>query len=194
MIVNKANPLYRRELKKAPARPLGDRILVRQMPISETTETGLFKPEVAQERQFAGTLLAAGDDAADKLYDYGVEIGDEIWFAKYAGLLEEWQHIVHETDTSCPHETWDFVPKNDDAMKHVPKQGMINEVRSCRACGTVRVSEKIIVLRAEDIVMDTDLQVRIERGEMKRVLGVTDTGRTRFVMRRSDALTTFEDK
>lgn len=188
MIVSKANPLFRRELRNLPAAPLGDRIVIRQMPIKETSEAGLIKPDVAKERQFGGVLLAAGDSAADKLYDFGCEIGDEIWFGKYAGVVEEWQHIVRDgNQADCPHDgAWEFVPKTDEASwALVPPEGYIEELRACRSCGALRVSERIVVANVDDILLNVDLQVRLERGIMRRIRGQDADGRTRYYISRN---------
>jgi len=186
--IRKPRPLFRAELKDAPAHPLGERVLVREFPVEAETEGGLALADVAKQHYYAGTLVAVGDQAADKLYDIGVEIGDEIWYAKYAGIVEKWQHIVADgNDPNCVHDSaWEFVPKDDPAWKTCitgePNENM--ELRACRTCGAKKLSERVILLSVDDLALDVDLQVRLERGEVQRVRDVDSEGRTRYVLKR----------
>lgn len=185
VVISKPRPLFRRQLRNAPAHPLGNRVLVREFPVESKTEGGLVKPDVARERYFAGTLIAAGDQAADRLYDLGVEIGDEIWYGKYAGLVQEWQHIVGNDKTACPHEgAWDLIPHSDPRWKSVGEPNENIKLRSCRACETLMVTERVIVLSVDDMCLNVDLQMRLEVGEMVRVRGQDPDGRTRYVIER----------
>lgn len=197
--IRRPRPLFRPELKLSPGHPLGERVIVREFPVESQTEGGIAIAEVAKEHHFAGTLVAAGDQAADTLYDIGVEIGDEIWYAKYAGVIQKWQHIVAEgTDPACAHDsTWDFVTKDDPAWKTIaagePNENM--ELRSCRSCGAKKLSERVIFLSVDDVAIDVDLQVRLERGEVSRVRMVDSEGKPRYVLKRpDDHVDTFEMK
>lgn len=186
VIINKPRPLFRRQLKTGPAHPLGNRVLVREFPVESRSEAGLFKPDEAKEHYYAGTVIGAGDQAADKLYDLGVELGDEVWYAKYAGLLQEWSHIVGRDNRECPHDgAWEFVPNTE--TKKWGALGEPNEntkLRECRACGTLRLTERVIVMSVEDLCLDVDLLVRLETGEMVRKRGADDRGRTRYFIER----------
>lgn len=198
MIVNKANPIFRAELKTAPGHPMGNRVLVRPHPIAGQTEGGLHKPDEAKQRHMAGVLIAVGDMAADSLYDLGVEVGDEVWYGRYAGLIEEWQHIVREGKGECTHlGVWEAVPKRTSSVtaeivKHDPRWDGLNphdenELRECRGCGALRLSERLLIMDKEDIVIDVDLRVRIERGEVERVRGKSADGKTRYGLIRHQA-------
>lgn len=181
LIIGKSQGLFRADLRQRPAQPLGDRVFVRPHPIEDVTEGGLAKPEIAKERQYAGTLLAAGDQAADKLYELGVEIGDEIWYAKYAGIIEEWHHIVKDGAPECTHDSaWDFVSKDSADWSYAPKKDDDTKLRACRTCGALRVTERVILMSTDDLACDVDLQRRLEAGAVKRVRGVTDDGRPRY--------------
>lgn len=186
--ISKARPLFRRELTRAPAHPLGERVLVREFPVSSKTEGGLETPDVAKERYFAGILVAVGDQAADKLWDLGVEVGDEVWYSKYAGLVEEWHHVVGPDDPKCPHDSaWEFVPKDDPRWGPVGEPNENMTLRACRSCGTAKLSERVIVMAADDICLDVDLQVRLESGEMERRRNIDGDGRTRYEIVRKRA-------
>jgi co-chaperonin GroES (HSP10) len=197
VVISKPRPLFRRELRWAPAHPLGARVLVREFPPETRSEGGIETPDVAKMRYFAGTLIAAGDQAADKLWDLGVELGDEIWYGKYAGLVEEWHHIVGPDNDKCDHSgVWELVSRDDQRFSRevgAPNENMT--LRSCRTCGdTLKISERIIVLSVDDLVMDVDLQLRFERGErIERIRNQDADGRTRYeIVRHGDYMDGFE--
>lgn len=187
LTINNPRPLFRRELRQAPGLPLGNRVLVREFPPESKTEGGLELAETSKERYFAGTLLAAGDQAADRLYDLGVELGDEVWFGKYAGLIQEWQHIVGEVDIKeCPHTgAWDLVPRDDQRWRFAGTPDDNRSLRACRSCGTLKLTERVIVMSVDDLCVDVDLQWRLETGEMRRHRGVTEDGATRYITGRT---------
>lgn len=168
----KAKPLFRAKLRNSPAHPLGDRVLVRRMEPQD--ESVIVTPDIAKEWLNAGQLIAAGDQAAEKLYDLGVELGDEIWFGKYAGVIEEWRHITKPgEDPACEHDgVWDFIAT----------LGKDRTLRRCRACGAEREEEPMLMMNVQDLQCSVDLQERIETGLVKRVRMQDAEGRTRFVL------------
>lgn len=195
--VLKPRPLFRDVLRTVPAAPIGTRVFVRPHPIAGENEAGIVTPDEAKRRQMAGTLVAAGDSAADTLYDYGVELGDEIWYGKYAGIIEEWQHIVKDGRGSCQHDgAWDHVPKRvssitDKEVKYDARWSGLNidddaELRECRTCGALRLSERMIIMDVADIVCSVDLQVRLERGVVQRERQTNAEGKTRYVLIRPE--------
>lgn len=197
MIINKPRPLFRRELKNAPGHPLGNRALVREFPPASKSEAGVDIPDSAKATYNAGILIAAGDQAADQLWDLGVEIGDEVWYAKYAGILEEWQHIVGKDNAGCPHDgAWERVAPDDRRWATtgiVPNDNVT--LRECRACGTLKLTEKLIAMTGDDLCVSVDLQQRLERGEMRRERQETAEGKTRYVIVRDEKrIDTFETK
>lgn len=172
MSLAKAMPLFHPELRKAPAAPMGHRILLRPFAPDEVSEGGLVVPETAQQRPYAGTILAAGDEAAKKLRDARVRIGDEVWWAKFAGVIEEWQHIVKEgNDANCKHDgNWQYLKCPGDRM----------QLRECPLCGAHKLTEPVIVANVDDILCNVSLQQRIERGEVVRCRGIGSEGETTY--------------
>lgn len=197
VLINKPRPLFRRELQNAPAHPLGERVLVREFPVAEKSAGGIDIPDVAKEHYFAGTLVAVGDQAADRLYDLGVELGDEVLYAKYAGLIQEWQHVVGKDNDKCAHDgVMEFVPAHDPRWKLLGGSNENTKLRACRTCETLVVSERVIILQVDDLCLDVDLQARLESGVMKRERQETPDGKTRYVIvrdeNRADAFETKE--
>ncbi|HXU23073.1 MAG TPA: co-chaperone GroES family protein [Tepidiformaceae bacterium] len=68
-----------------PGLPMGKTILVFRIPPVERTAGGLYIPETDQGEQEIGVLLAAGLGAIDILKAALIEIGDVIWFGRFAG-------------------------------------------------------------------------------------------------------------
>lgn len=195
MLIKNPGAIFRRHLRLAPGHPLGERVLVRELPPAGVTEGGIAMAEEAMERLFAGEIVAAGDQAADVMYDAGQEIGDTILYAKYAGLIEDWRHIVGNDDPKCQHDgAWDRVPKRSATLAALgakadlaaEKKWMLaggesenRTLRECRACGTLMISDRVLVMSIDDIIMNVDLQERLESGAMKRVFNRTAEGKTR---------------
>ena len=69
-----------------------------------------------------------------------------------------------------------------------------NELRECRGCGALRLEERLVIMDKEDIVIDVDLALRIQRGEVERVRGKTDTGKVRYGLIRNGRTDTFEHR
>lgn len=187
-VINRPRPLFRPELRTGPAHPFGDRVLVREFPVESKTEGGIEIADVAKEHLFAGTLIAVGDQAADRLYDLGCELGDEVWYAKYAGVIQKWQHIVQAgSDPSCVHAgAWEFVAKDNPAWGVVGGDPNENtELRSCRSCRAVKISERVIIMSVDDIHLNVDVLCRFERGELVRRRGVTADDKTRYYLERT---------
>ena len=69
-------------------RPLGDRVLVKRMATEEKTASGLFIPEIAQEKTQMGVVLAVGagrKDREGRAIPVDVQINDIVCFGKFAG-------------------------------------------------------------------------------------------------------------
>ncbi len=198
LILNRPLTLFRPELKLAPGHPNGGRILVAPLPIAGQSEAGIITPDVAKTRPMAGYIVTVGDDAADKMYVRGHEKGDEVWYAKYAGVVEDWQHLIRAGEGKCGHEgAWDRVPKDDGrwlGSKRRPDED--TSMHACRSCGALKLQERVVIMDVEDILLNVDLQVRLEAGTFQRVRGVNrETGAVQYgIVRPSDWPDSFEIK
>jgi co-chaperonin GroES (HSP10) len=171
------NPRRELGLNDLPIQPLGERVAYRQNPPDEESEGGVVVPEVAQHKPFAGVLIAAGLQAMDKLYDMGVEIGDEVWWGKFAGVMEEWDHIVESGNKiGCKH----------DWARHIVKRYGTQGFK-CATCGAVRWIEPIVVGNVDDIMGSVQLAERIRSGKMIVKRGQEkDSGRTTYFIERRE--------
>ncbi len=69
-------------------KPLGDRVVIRQVESEETTKSGIVLPDTAKEKPQEGEVLAVGPG---RILDNGqraaleVKAGDHVIYSKYAG-------------------------------------------------------------------------------------------------------------
>jgi chaperonin GroES len=78
-----------------PHEPIGDRILVRPIPVKEVTEGGIFIPDQAKEKPFRGIVVAVGPGALlvdGRRAPMQVRLGDVVVYAKYAGTTIHYEH------------------------------------------------------------------------------------------------------
>lgn len=78
-------------------RPLGDRVVIKQLAAEEKTKSGLYLADSAKEKPQEGEILAVGPG---KVLESGamapmpVKVGDIVLFAKYSGT-----ELKHEGET-----------------------------------------------------------------------------------------------
>lgn len=68
-------------------KPLGDRVLVRQLEGEEKSKAGIILPDSAKEKPQEGEVLAVGEGKyiEGKLIPLAVKKGDKVLFSKYGG-------------------------------------------------------------------------------------------------------------
>lgn len=72
-----------------PYGPKGKVVLVFRLPQETQTAGGIYVVETAREPQPKGVLIAAGLTARDEMRDHLVELGDDVWFGRFAGYEKE---------------------------------------------------------------------------------------------------------
>lgn len=77
------------DIPEIPYLPMGKNVLIFRIPEEERTAGGLYIPDSGKEPQSRGVVLAAGLQARDIMADALIEIGDVVWFGKYAGWDSE---------------------------------------------------------------------------------------------------------
>lgn len=94
--IRKLHPQY--DMPDFPGHPAFSNIVVWRIPNQEKTAGGLYVPDTAKEPRSRGVLLAAGLGAYEELKTNGVELGDIVQFAKYAGADVTAKERIGETD------------------------------------------------------------------------------------------------
>jgi chaperonin GroES len=69
-------------------KPLGDRILIKQLESEEKTKGGIVLPDTAKEKPQEGKVIAVGPGKvleSGKIQEPGVKVGDKVLYGKYSG-------------------------------------------------------------------------------------------------------------
>ncbi len=86
-------------------RPLGERVVIKPLPLEEVTKGGIVLPDTAKEKPQKGEVVAVG---SGRLLDNGqrvaidLKVGDQVLYSKYAGnevkIDDEEYLILREND------------------------------------------------------------------------------------------------
>ncbi len=68
--------------------PLGDRVVLKQSPVEETTKSGIVLPGQSKEKPVYATVVEVGpgEEKDGKLVPMNVKVGDKVIYTKYAGM------------------------------------------------------------------------------------------------------------
>lgn len=68
-------------------KPLGDRVIIKQLEEESTTKSGIIIPDTAKEKSRRGEVVAVGEGRYDdgKLVPMQVKKGDKVIYREYAG-------------------------------------------------------------------------------------------------------------
>ena len=157
-----------------PAAVRGHRIMVKPAPPVQESDI-IIKPEAYEYLPNKGVVVAAGLNALDTMYDHGDLIGDEVWWGKFAGVIEEWDHVIEEGAVKCNEHGWTAVAS-----------GQKNNRRWQCVCGAIRLAEHMLVMNVDDLLANVSLERRLESGEVAIKRGKTPDGRTHHYIDRKD--------
>jgi len=167
-----------------PSVPLNDRIMVLPDQPKERTDGGIVIPDVAMRVGTQAKLIDAGLRARDILHDNGDQIGDTVLFGQFAGVWEEWDHIITAgKDPSCAHD-W----AHDHTLAGFRRQGL-----KCVDCGAQRLQEPVLVMNVGDILANVSKAERIRSGELVLKRATSFDGKTTHVYLRRDEITAAQD-
>lgn len=86
-------------------RPLGERVVIKSLPMDDKTKGGILLPDTAKEKPQKGEVVAVG---SGRLLDNGqrvaidLKVGDQVLYSKYAGneikIEDEEYLILREND------------------------------------------------------------------------------------------------
>jgi chaperonin GroES len=69
-------------------KPLGDRILLKQLEAKEQTKGGIVLPDTAKEKPQEGEIIAVGEGKKNpegRVVPLSLKIGDKVLYGKYSG-------------------------------------------------------------------------------------------------------------
>lgn len=80
-------------------KPLGDRILIKQLDAEEKTAGGIILPETAKEKPQKAEVVAVGEGKKvdDKIVPVSLKVGDKVLYGKYAGtevVIDQAEYII----------------------------------------------------------------------------------------------------
>lgn len=159
---------------------VGERCVLKADPPRKRTIGGLELPVTSQLKPFTGVILDAGLQARDKLRDHGINIGDRVWYGKFAGIVEEWDHVI-EGDHTLPDDAYDWKFKSAE-----PGEPTLYE---CAKTGAVRAVEPIVVFNSDDILASAELADRLRAGLVSYERAPTTDGREQHIVREKEAVT-----
>lgn len=163
------------EPDELPGAAIGERVLLLPDPPKEETDYKIHIPDIAKVRPNTGRLLAAGLGALDKLYDQGIEIGDDVIWGQFAGVIWEWDHVKDYGAKPCKDEhQWARIPAPRDRVS----------AAKCEKCGTTRWTECVILANVDDIQASVNLGHRIRSGIVNYKRGQTAEGATQHFIDR----------
>ncbi|ACL19461.1 chaperonin GroES [Desulfitobacterium sp. LBE] len=85
-------------------KPLGDRVVIKALPMEEKTKSGIIMPDTAKEKPQEGEVVAVGPGKMEKgeRIVLDVKVGDRVIYSKYAGTEVKYDGqeylILKETD------------------------------------------------------------------------------------------------
>lgn len=160
-----------------PARARGSRILVKPIPQKEASDL-IITPDAHKMMANMGYIVDAGLVALDQMRDHGDEVGDEVWFGKFAGVMEEWDHLEDVTPKGA---------KCEHLWVRTAAPGPRTSKWICDTCKSTRLAEHILVMNVDDILCNVSLARRIDGGKMDIRRGNAADGRTQhYIDRKAD--------
>ena len=69
-------------------KPLGDRILLKQLEAKEQTKGGIVIPDTVKEKPQEGEIIAVGEgkkNSEGKVVPLSLKVGDKVLYGKYSG-------------------------------------------------------------------------------------------------------------
>jgi chaperonin GroES len=89
--LDKLREQHKDNVPAVPYLPVGEVVLVYRLPSEEKTAGGLYVPEEHRSPVSSGILIAAGLAARDVMVDALIEVGDIVYFARFAGDEKEFK-------------------------------------------------------------------------------------------------------
>jgi|GEM_PF-5208849 len=159
-----------------PFAAVGERCLIKADPAKRFSAGGLALPAESLLRPFSGQIIDAGLQARDKLYDNGLAVGHRVFYGKFAGVIEEWDHVI-EGDHTLPDDQYEW--------RRIPSEPDQPTKYKCDKTGAIRVIQPLVLINVDDILGSEDLSHLLATGALRYEFGRTEDGRTQHVLERN---------
>lgn len=166
------------EKDQLPGMPRAGRVLCKPNPPVEVSECGLHIPQGAQLQPNVGVIVHAGLVARDAFHDHGDQIGDVVWWGKFAGVVDFWDRVIEYGKKPCKME--------DHSWDRRPSPGKDSSAFECSKCQTTRRADIMILINHDDILCNVTAERRRESGQFSVTRGETVNGTTRHFIDRKD--------
>ena len=105
-------------------RPLHERLIIKENPVADQTDGGIFIPEASKEVPTQGIIRALGNNVNTE--GENLKVGDEVMYMKYSGLpvkiKGEDLRMLLKNDILCVIEDVDEVQIQDNTCVPEPDQ------------------------------------------------------------------------
>ncbi len=79
-------------------KPLGNRVILKQLEVEETTKSGILLPTTAKEKSGMYEVVAVGDGKLvdSKIEEMIVKVGDKVVCSEYCGTQVKYQDVDYK--------------------------------------------------------------------------------------------------
>lgn len=79
-------------------KPLGNRVILKQLEVEETTKSGILLPTTAKEKSGMYEIVAVGDGKLvdSKIEEMIVKVGDKVVCSEYCGTQVKYQDVDYK--------------------------------------------------------------------------------------------------
>mgnify|MGYP005771102041 FL=1 len=79
-------------------KPLGNRVILKQLKVEETTKSGILLPTTAKEKSGMYEVVAVGDGKLvdSKIEEMIVKVGDKVVCSEYCGTQVKYQDVDYK--------------------------------------------------------------------------------------------------
>lgn len=120
-------------IPKIPYYPSSKTVLVYRLPPEEKSAGGIIFAQTDQDTRYHGVLLAAGLGALDHMADHLIEIGDIVWFGRYAGSDAKTERQATERSSVICQMKVEDILGSEDAIERVKGYDIVRD-DGCDTC------------------------------------------------------------
>jgi len=129
------------DIPEVPYQPIHDNVIIYRIPPKEVTAGGLFLPDAHVPHDPIGVLLAWSGRARDVLESQGLELGELVWFAAFAGDEREVYRVGGQDGKQMLFVEYHYIQGSVD-LKNALQSGKYQQVKGPDGRYTLLVPKK----------------------------------------------------